>query len=241
MLSLKKQINRYWTQRAPDFSALRKAELASPKGQLWRDELLQFLPNAKHAQTPIRVLDIGTGSGFFAFLLEPLGYSVTGIDLSDAMIEQARVWARSLNSRVAFHCMDAENPRFADQTFDVLITRNLTWTLPDLPAAYRNWKRLLRPNGVLVNFDADYSHSPHNTVHSAGAHEKLGTDLMQKHRVIQTQLARLQPLRPQWDRTLLLQAGFRDIDLDTTVGERLYRDKDDFYNPDAVFCITARA
>ena len=160
MLSLKKQINRYWTQRAPDFSALRKAELASPKGQLWRDELLQFLPNAKHAQTPIRVLDIGTGSGFFAFLLEPLGYSVTGIDLSDAMIEQARVWARSLNSRVAFHCMDAENPRFADQTFDVLITRNLTWTLPDLPAAYRNWKRLLRPNGVLVNFDADYSHSP---------------------------------------------------------------------------------
>lgn len=200
---------------------------------------MRLLPEPQDERRSIQVLDIGTGSGFFAFLLEPLGYSVTGIDLSAAMIEHARDWAKSIGSRATFLCMDAENPEFAAQSFDVLITRNLTWTLPNLPEAYRRWKRLLRPGGVLVNFDADYSRSTHNTV-KAAAHKAIGSELMQEHRNIQAALAGLQPPRPRWDRMLLAQAGFRDIVLDTAVGERIYREIDDFHNPDAVFGITAR-
>ncbi len=32
--------------------------------------------------------------------------------------------------------MDAENPEFADESFDVVISRNLTWTLPHADRAY---------------------------------------------------------------------------------------------------------
>ena len=33
--------------------------------------------------------------------------------------------------------MDAENPEFPDGTFDVIVSRNLTWTLPHVKHAYR--------------------------------------------------------------------------------------------------------
>ena len=52
--------------------------------------------------------------------------------------------------------MDAENLYFADNTFDVVISRNLTWTLPNPQKAYSEWYRVLKPQGILLNFDADY-------------------------------------------------------------------------------------
>ena len=41
-----------------------------------------------------------------------------------------------------FEVMDAENPDFADETFDVIVSRNLTWTLPDAAGAYKEWIRV---------------------------------------------------------------------------------------------------
>ena len=46
--------------------------------------------------------------------------------------------------------MDAENPDFPDGTFDVIVSRNLTWTLPDAEHAYQEWFRVLKPGGHLV-------------------------------------------------------------------------------------------
>ena len=55
-----------------------------------------------------------------------------------------------------FQVMDAENPEFQDETFDVVISRNLTWTLPHVRQAYQEWIRVLKKGGVLLNFDANY-------------------------------------------------------------------------------------
>lgn len=41
--------------------------------------------------------------------------------------------------------MDAENPEHDDDTFDFVISRNLTWTLPDAQKAYKEWMRVLKP------------------------------------------------------------------------------------------------
>ena len=48
--------------------------------------------------------------------------------------------------------MDAENLRFADESFDVVISRNLTWTLPDVKSAYREWVRVLKKGGHTFEF-----------------------------------------------------------------------------------------
>ena len=40
--------------------------------------------------------------------------------------------------------------------FDVIVTRNLTWDLPHPESAYREWHRVLRSGGILLNFDANW-------------------------------------------------------------------------------------
>lgn len=50
------------------------------------------------------------------------------------MIEQAKQSLTKLQQhdyKINFQVMDAENLYFADNTFDVVISRNLTWTLPN--------------------------------------------------------------------------------------------------------------
>ena len=47
--------------------------------------------------------------------------------------------------------------------------------------------------------------------------------------------------RPEWDVTLLEEAGFHDIQVDPTVWQRIYCDIDEFYNPTPIFVIAALA
>ena len=42
-----------------------------------------------------------------------------------------------------FLVMDAEKLEFEDASFDMVISRNLTWTLPHAEEAYQEWKRVL--------------------------------------------------------------------------------------------------
>lgn len=72
------------------------------------------------------------------------GYQVTGVDLTPDMVENARTLAEEEKTDCEFFVMDAENLRFADESFDVVISRNLTWTLPDVKSAYREWVRVLK-------------------------------------------------------------------------------------------------
>lgn len=97
------------------------------------------------------------GTGFFACLFAAEGHEATGIDLTPDMIKHAEHMAAVLGLDATFRIMDAENPDFEPESFDVLVTRNLTWTLPHVEKAYREWYRILKPGGVLINFDADYS------------------------------------------------------------------------------------
>lgn len=52
--------------------------------------------------------------------------------------------------------MDGQNLEFADGTFDVVISRNLTWNLENPQKAYSEWQRVLKEGGVLLNFDANW-------------------------------------------------------------------------------------
>ena len=65
---------------------------------------------------------------------------------------------RDLGLTVDFQVMDAENTTFEPETFDCIVTRNLTWTLPHLDQAYTHWYNLLKSGGCLINFDGDYCH-----------------------------------------------------------------------------------
>lgn len=237
MEEIKQRMTSYWTQRVEQFSALRYKELQGEKHRQWLEELQTRLP----ASTGLEILDIGTGTGFFALLLGGQGHRVTGIDLTPNMVSEARRVAEQLGVEAEFLVMDAEQPNFPPHRFDAIVTRNLTWTLPHLPRAYEAWHTLLKPGGVLVNFDGDYCREAPYDAPAHHAHQGMGEGILAEYQQMKQALRPTQQARPQWDVELLRQAGFQEVQVDTGVWKRIYDKVDEFYNPTPIFAITARA
>ena len=230
MEELEKRVEQYWTQRAKDFSTVRRNELRDEISRRWLRELERWLP----ADRALDVLDVGTGTGYFAILLARVGHRATGIDLTVAMLEQARETAREFNVSPCFLRMDAQETAFADGSFDAVVTRNLTWTLPDPARAYREWYRVLRPGGVLLNFDADYAQNVRNEnqeksyILPTGVYGHIGVtpELKAENARITLAMPAGAHERPGWDLELAAAAGFRDCAADPTAGARILRERD---------------
>lgn len=228
-MEIGQRVKDYWTQRSHDFGTVRKNELENEMGQRWLHEIERFLPEGRS----LNILDVGTGTGFFAILLAEKGHRVEGIDLTPAMLEEARTLAKQRNLDITFREMDAQNLAYPDDTFDVVISRNLTWTLPDPERAYASWFRVLKPGGVLLNFDADYaahvrSHSVQNRkVAPDSPYGHVGmTDALQQENDAITLSMDIGQARPEWDGEVLTRVGFQSCQTDTQVGKRLLGELD---------------
>ena len=239
MKNLKERIKNYWARRVPSFVRQRLREFESEKRGLWLREIARYLPKGK----PLRILDVGTGTGFLACLLAAEGHTVTGIDLTSEMISRAEEFAKAVKVPAKFLVMDAECPNFPPESFDAIVTRNLTWTLPDLQKAYRSWHELLAKGGTLINFDADYCHEFSDAEGLAllpdHAHKLIPTDLVAENDEITQELCAYQKRRPEWDLRLLLDAGFSRVTVDAGVWKRVYPVPDEFYNQTPIFTIAA--
>ena len=228
-MEIGQRVKDYWTQRSHDFGTVRKNELENEMGQRWLHEIERFLPEGRK----LDILDVGTGTGFFALLLAQQGHRVEGIDLTPAMLEEARTLAKQRNLDITFREMDAQNLAYPDGTFDVVISRNLTWTLPDPERAYASWFRVLKPGGVLLNFDAEYaahvrSHSVQNRkVAPDSPYGHVGmTDALQQENDAITLSMDIGQARPEWDGEVLTRVGFQSCQTDTQVGKRLLGELD---------------
>ena len=217
-MEIGQRVKDYWTQRSHDFGTVRKNELENEMGQRWLHEIERFLPEGRK----LDILDVGTGVGFFAVLLAEQGHRVEGIDLTPAMLEEARTLAKQRNLDITFREMDAQNLAYPDGTFDVVISRNLTWTLPDPERAYASWFRVLKPGGVLLNFDAEYaahvrSHSVQNRkVAPDSPYGHVGmTDALQQENDAITLSMDIGQARPEWDEEVLTRVGFQSCQTDT--------------------------
>lgn len=143
------QITAFWNVVAPHYdSPDNVAQPDSVDYQHWVAALRSVLPGP-----PAEVLDVGTGTGFVARIAAELGHQVTAIDTSSAMLGAAV--ARDCSNPITYALGDAVAPAFPAESFDVVLSRSLLWTLRDPEAAFRNWYRLLKPGGRMV---AVYGH-----------------------------------------------------------------------------------
>ena len=180
------------------------------------------------------VLDIGTGPGFFAIIMASLGYNVTAVDYTEAMLQKARHNADICKMNINFRRMDAQNLKFEDNTFDLIVSRNLTWNLEKPDEAYREWYRVLAPGGRLINFDANwYLH-----LYDAEKRKQYEQDrknvlkrgfedqVIPKNYKIMEDIARNLPLskehRPQWDVQQLINIGFRKVIIEMEIGNKVW-------------------
>lgn len=96
-----------------------------------------------------RWLDVGCGPGAVAMRAARAGADVTGLDLSDVMIETARRRAGDEGLGIAYDVGDAENLPYEDASFDVVSSSVGFFLAPDHEAAARQLVRVVRPGGRL--------------------------------------------------------------------------------------------
>ncbi|MEV5826837.1 class I SAM-dependent methyltransferase [Spirillospora sp. NPDC052242] len=120
-------------------------------GQAWMVLLSRLLPSTR----PLRILDVGCGSGFLTFTLAALGHTVTGLDVSPGMLRVGRAEAerRGLDDLRLVEGT-AERPPGGLGPLDVVISRDLLWTLPSPESALGAWFDLVRPGGKVLGVDA---------------------------------------------------------------------------------------
>ena len=72
MEPIKHRITHYWSHRAEAFQTQRIREFEDEKHARWLEEFNRYIPHDR----PLRVLDLGTGTGFFAFVFAAEGHEV---------------------------------------------------------------------------------------------------------------------------------------------------------------------
>ena len=97
-----------------------------------------------------RILEVGVGTGINLGLY-PRDCSITGIDLSDSMLEKAyeRV-ARKAMPNVRLLQMDASRLTFDDASFDIVYAPYLISVVPDPVQVAREMRRVCRPGGRII-------------------------------------------------------------------------------------------
>jgi ubiquinone/menaquinone biosynthesis C-methylase UbiE len=151
--SLREEIKAYWSARAATFDLSPGHEIFSEdERSAWHELIGKKLGRGEGR----RALDLASGTGVISHLMDDLGYSVTGIDWSESMLTLARAKAASRGRSIRFHLGDAENTMEADDSYDVIVTRHLVWTLVDPRACFREWLRVLKPGGKLLIIDGDF-------------------------------------------------------------------------------------
>jgi SAM-dependent methyltransferase len=142
---------RYENDSARRRKVSRFYRVAGPAQRHYQEVVLEF---AKRG----RALELGCGVGKVAIELAKAGESVTGIDVSDSAISQARELARSLGVSVDLRRMNAEEMDFSDSSFDLVYGSGILHHL-SLARAVSGICRVLKPNGRVV-FLEPLGHNP---------------------------------------------------------------------------------
>ncbi|CVI69946.1 Glycine/sarcosine N-methyltransferase [Clostridiales bacterium CHKCI001] len=232
MKSLLKEISSYWSTRTEGYSQVNQKELEGIQKQAWFEVLQQQFPEKPKEQ--LKILDIGTGPGFFPSILAEAGYWVNAVDYTESMLKKAKENTRKFKDRVCLEKMDAQNLTFLDETFDVIISRNLTWNLEQPEKAYREWYRVLKPNGILLNFDANwygYLYDPEKRSAYETDRKNVKDNKMEDHYLCtdidwMEQIALQMPLsaleRPKWDESVLKEVGFLNVQVEPEIWKQVW-------------------
>ena len=246
------EIQGYWNYRYIGYSKVNQKELEGIQRERWKKQFERLLPANKN----LKVLDIGTGPGFFTIILEELGYTnITGIDVSEKMLEVAKENIQKYgkkNSSIQLIQMDAQSLEFKPKSFDIIVSRNLTWNLEKPQQAYSEWLRVLKPNGALFIFDANwYAFLKNESLakefeakRQQAIEEKLedywqgeGVDEEKMDWIVQ-QLPLTYQLRPQWDMEYFSTQEGISVETEENFGDLVWDYEEQLnYGATPMFCI----
>lgn len=229
---IKEANHNYWGRRAVSYSQEIMRERSTGAEERFGAVLQKCLPASRR----LCILDAGTGPGLFSLILAGMGHQVTAIDFSKEMLQKAKENAGTLASLIDFQQMDVQQLIFPSDTFDAVVSRDVTWNLQNPAKAYCEWYRVLKQGGTLINFDAGWYEYLFNERKALQFQERRRqvslqgtTDLNAYEEAgqmeeISKQLYFSRHTRPESDIKLLKEAGFSSIHVDQEIWKVVWDD-----------------
>ena len=200
-------------------------------GLEWRALIEQSLADCQNG----KILDVGCGTGFISLLLAQIGYEVVAIDNNAAMLKEAEKASKELgvSDKITFMLKDAESMDFTDDTFDAVFSRHAFWLFNNPKKVYREWYRILKSNGLMVNLDANwlfpfwgsdeaklFQADEDILIRRYGAFHDYyhDTDMMDELKKMPLSYIK----RPEWDFKICRETGFREIKTETLAQEKYW-------------------
>lgn len=134
----------------------------------WRD----FAARQVALRSGERALDLGSGTGDMAIAIarrSPPDAQIVGVDFSEGMLAVGREKMRrlGLSERIELKQGDGQHLDFADGAFDAVCSAWVVRNLGDIPAGFREMRRVTRPGGRVVCLEMSH---PYNPVFNWGFH-----------------------------------------------------------------------
>jgi ubiquinone/menaquinone biosynthesis C-methylase UbiE len=232
------EINKNWSDSSTNYDRIIQDELQSFRVEAWQEQILSHFDEGAY----LKILDLGCGPGFFSIILSAKGHDVTGIDGAEGMIQRARRNVKNNNSTAEILEMNAAKLDFPDNTFDLLVCRNVTHTLLDHAGTYTEWKRVLKTGGKLLIYDANwhfefarpdireqYLKDWKECIRRFGSDFNENTDpdaIPEIEEEPEGGHPLLDLVRPDFDYGVLKAIGFSEISFVRDITERLWDDKE---------------
>lgn len=159
------QVEAMFDAIAPAYDFMNRAMTAG-LDRLWQRRLVAAATagvNTAGGAAPLAVLDLATGTGDVAFALSRAlpNAQITGLDLSEGMLDKARIKAAEQGiGNVVFLQGDCLATGLPDSCADVITIAYGVRNFADLAAGYSEMYRLLRPGGRLCVLELSEPASP---------------------------------------------------------------------------------
>lgn len=231
-MELNQRIKDYWEGEAKVYAAGIEEELEGFQRNAWKNIIFENAPQ----KGKMNILDIGTGPGFFPIILGEEGHAVTGIDITENMILHAKENLIKEGVEAELQTMDCQKLSFADEQFDLVVCRNLTWTIDNPVEAYKEWFRVLKKGGRLLVFDAcwymylyDEKIREQYHLNEQRIKEKYGRGIhahndLEEGDALAKKLFMSDKKRPAWDLSMMIEIGFSKVFSSVNIMDRVWNE-----------------
>ena len=161
-----------------------------------------------------KILEVGSGQGYFAIGLAERGYRLTGIDpcADDIDVAKWNLERTGLSSMVDLHVASGEKLSFPDRSFDAIFSVKVFHHLTSPFKIVDEMIRVLAPEGKIVISDfSDEGFSIAEKVHAelGGVHERLGASLFEVKQYLVDKGLGVQHERTRCQGTLIAYKGMQ--------------------------------
>ena len=245
-MNLQEKIVNGWEISAEGYSGIVQDDFVSPGKEIWTELILSKAPR----EGKLKILDVGTGPGVFATILSVAGHELIGIDISPKMLEQAKVNSAKYNVSPQYLRMDSQDTTFEENSFDMIVSRNVVWIMENPERVYENWLRILKPGGRIVVFDTGHNKEnfltkfDHNNEEYMREYEEqfgsaprisFAPGKYEEARGWKRELKLTYEQRPEWDVAELRKLGYMNVEWLNVAEQIAYTEELRFQNQDKVF------